>query len=72
MLLSAYIQQTSGSGLDSLSNALENLPANYVGAVAGLDSNGHSSLWERDDTVRNHVGTQVEQFIVVRSLCLLN
>lgn len=38
----------------------------------GIDFNGHSPLWERDYTVRNHDSTRVEQFIREHGLNLLN
>ena len=53
IFISAYIQHTSGEGLDALVAACRWAKGRCPRVILGLDSNGHSPLWGPPSVQRN-------------------
>ena len=70
--ISAYIQHTSGRGLDHLSLMLSTVRRNTPYFLVGADVNGHNSLWGPLEQLPNPVGAQVEEVITMHNLSIAN
>ena len=72
MLISAYIRHTSGEGVNRLSNAIAKASVMSPFVFVGMDSNGHSPLWDPEGTKLDRVGESVEEALCERGLLVLN
>ena len=72
VLVSAYIRHSTAEGADALADAVRRARAISPFIYAGLDSNGHSSLWGPADTRLDHVGEVVEGVLCEGGLWVVN
>ena len=72
VIISAYIQHTSGDGIEDLRRAALWAKEHCPRIVIGMDSNGHSSLWGPEGTSPNTVGRMIEDIILECDLEVIN
>ena len=70
VVISCYIQHTSGEGLDALEAAIRMAKQRTPLVLVGGDLNGHSPLWGNQAT--NWLGRQLEDMIGALDLTVLN
>ena len=71
LVVSSYLDITSNEVIPSkLNSAADFCRHNNLPLLAGIDSNSHSTLWGCD--MNNKRGDQVEEFILLQGLSLLN
>ena len=70
VIISCYIQHTSGDGIEALDAAIRMAKQRTPLVLVGGDLNGHSPLW--GDQATNWIGRQLEDMIGALDLTILN
>ncbi|GMH36579.1 hypothetical protein BSKO_04447 [Bryopsis sp. KO-2023] len=72
LLLSTYVQPTSGAGLDTLESIISDLQTEQTDFLVGMDANGHSSMWGPEHIQTNALGRRLENLITSKDLLVVN